>query len=75
MSLMSLIARSSSLMACRILPAARSSAISPRDRTDGHAPGAQQGTGRAGGAQAAGSRVPSTAARATSVRRWLRLRA
>ena len=41
----------------------------------GDAPGAQEGTGRAGAAQAAGSRALSMAARATSVRRRLWLRA
>ena len=39
------------------------------------APGGQEGAGRAGGAHASGSRVPSTAASATSVRRRLLLRA
>ena len=38
-------------------------------------PGGQERPGRAGGAQAAGSRVPSMAARAASVRRRLLLRA
>ena len=42
---------------------------------DRQAPGGQERGGRAGGAHASGSRVPSTAASATSVRRRLLLRA